>query len=536
MGEIFALHKHRPICRHFRRSVWYYEYHGFRKELAKHKKIGPLTGTHYRLLQRTTSWTHHSCQGSCRKGFEMGKLVTWPPGCSWRLRRCCALHGELLVGLIHPHKQLCSAAFFFVLVFACPNLQYRRPSMLPSGPFFRFLLAETLPKRAFPHLFFVGSPPPLGIGKGSFLGHFKRLSLRSTQWYYHLRPDPVPFCILWLAKTYSGPILFGQPPPLFVPKALPSPGFPGVFAAPVALPPLGWIARQWGSKQSFVLRCSRGFAVWTSFLANTAACNCGCPPPFRNIPLPHPKFFPGLSSLTDKPFGLLFCPAEQLFSGPFVYPGTTRPGQPSQPVQQSSVRLDAASTVCCSQPEWLAWLLCSSAEHSQDTTSLSSTPRISAQKVRILEAEVTIAHCMALSHVSSSSTFAAVRFTSTPCALPVSLWPLQGTWISLASCPQVPGSGPDAVRGFPIVLLAVTQQTGPLWCLPALKPPPPALPPVLDRSSNEQAYGETSIHVQPLLCTSGCPSIQQRCCRYYVYSAPGGLQRSPTSNCETTLL
>ena len=122
------------------------------------------------------------------------------------------------------------------------------------------------------------------------------------------------FCILSLGKTYSRPILFGQPLLLFVPKALPAPDFPAVFAAPAALPPLAWIAGQWGSKQLLYLRCSRRFAVGSFFLVTTAACNCSCPPPFRNIPLGYPKFFSGLRSLVSQ---------RQSFWSPFLSCRTT---------------------------------------------------------------------------------------------------------------------------------------------------------------------------------------------------------------------
>lgn len=54
------------------------------------------------------------------------------------------------------------------------------------------------------------------------------------------------FLQFWSAESHSRPILFVPPPPLFSPKALPASSFPVIFAAPVALSPLGWIVRQWG--------------------------------------------------------------------------------------------------------------------------------------------------------------------------------------------------------------------------------------------------------------------------------------------------
>lgn len=70
-----------------------------------------------------------------------------------------------------PLKTAMQCRFLFCFGLRLPYLQFRHPSMLPSCLFFRFRLAEMLPKRALPHLFFLGSPPPLGIGNGSFLAY-----------------------------------------------------------------------------------------------------------------------------------------------------------------------------------------------------------------------------------------------------------------------------------------------------------------------------------------------------------------------------
>ena len=64
-------------------------------------------------------------------------------------------------------------------------------------------------------------------------------------------------------------------------------------------------------------------------------CGCSPPPPFRNILLGYPKFFPGVLCPKHRRFSLLFFfPSAQLFSSLFPFRCTPRPGQPSQPVRQ----------------------------------------------------------------------------------------------------------------------------------------------------------------------------------------------------------
>lgn len=103
-------------------------------------------------------------------------------------------------------------------------------------------------------------------------------------------------------------------------------------------------------------------------------CGCSPPPPFRNVLLGCPKFFPGLFFPRHKRFSLLFCPPAQLFSSPFPFRCTPRPGQPSQLVRRFFCVVQRGSFysvffpklgdfLCCSfSPLYLVWLyfgLCS---------------------------------------------------------------------------------------------------------------------------------------------------------------------------------